>query len=208
MIVHIDTSALGRLYLGDQSDSVQLSHTVRDGDRPVITSELTDVEMASTLAGQTGTARSLRSPHSTATPSPSPSRSGTSYGHRCAPWTRSTWPLERDSVSPLPTRCGCCPVTTGKTRRHKRSASRWSRTDHPRAPPRSAAHSSRARVGQLPGRGCPCDARLGGMSRWQIRRVTPEGIADWQHWPFLLVARRLDRATRFVPRACVPRRAS
>ncbi len=50
MILYIDTSALGRVYLGDQSDSTQLSHIVYDGDRPVITSELTDVEIASTVA--------------------------------------------------------------------------------------------------------------------------------------------------------------
>lgn len=50
MILYIDTSALGRVYLGDQSDSTQLSHILYDGDCPVITSELTDIEIASTLA--------------------------------------------------------------------------------------------------------------------------------------------------------------
>lgn len=50
MIIYIDTSALGRVYLGDQSDSTELSRVVYEGDRPVITSELTDVEIASTLA--------------------------------------------------------------------------------------------------------------------------------------------------------------
>ncbi len=50
MIVYVDTSALGRVYLGDQSDSADLSHIVYDGERPVITSELTDVEIASALA--------------------------------------------------------------------------------------------------------------------------------------------------------------
>jgi len=49
VILYIDTSALAGVYLGDQSDSTQLSHIVYDGDRPVITSELTDVEIASTL---------------------------------------------------------------------------------------------------------------------------------------------------------------
>lgn len=50
MIIYIDTSALGRVYLGDQSDSMELSRVVYEGDRPVITSELTDVEIASALA--------------------------------------------------------------------------------------------------------------------------------------------------------------
>lgn len=50
MIIYIDTSALGRVYLGDQSDSTELTRVVYEGDRPVITSELTDVEIASTLA--------------------------------------------------------------------------------------------------------------------------------------------------------------
>lgn len=53
MIVYIDTSALGRVYLGDQSDSTQLAHIVYDGDSPVVTSELTDVEIASTFARAT-----------------------------------------------------------------------------------------------------------------------------------------------------------
>lgn len=57
MILYLDTSALGRVYLGDQSDSTQLSHIVYDGECPVVTSELTDVEIASTLerAGRDGT---------------------------------------------------------------------------------------------------------------------------------------------------------
>lgn len=50
MIVYIDTSALGRVYLGDQTDSAELSRVVCEGDRPVITSELTDVEIASAFA--------------------------------------------------------------------------------------------------------------------------------------------------------------
>lgn len=50
MIVYIDTSALGRVYLGDQSDSSELARVVYEGDRPVITSELSDVEIASTFA--------------------------------------------------------------------------------------------------------------------------------------------------------------
>lgn len=50
MIIYIDTSALGRVYLGDESDSTELSRVVYQGDHPVITSELTDVEIASTLA--------------------------------------------------------------------------------------------------------------------------------------------------------------
>lgn len=50
MIIYIDTSALGRVYLGDQSDSTELSRVVYAGDNPVITSELTDVEIASVLA--------------------------------------------------------------------------------------------------------------------------------------------------------------
>lgn len=50
MIIYIDTSALGRVYLGDQSDSTELTRVVYEGDHPVITSELTDVEIASTFA--------------------------------------------------------------------------------------------------------------------------------------------------------------
>ena len=50
MIIYIDTSALGRVYLGDQSDSTELSRVVYEGDHPVITSELTDVEIASAFA--------------------------------------------------------------------------------------------------------------------------------------------------------------
>ena len=50
MIVYIDTSALGRVYLGDQSDSADLSRIVYEGELPVITSELTDVEIAGALA--------------------------------------------------------------------------------------------------------------------------------------------------------------
>ncbi|MDT0262189.1 type II toxin-antitoxin system VapC family toxin [Jatrophihabitans lederbergiae] len=50
MIIYIDTSALGCVYLGDQSDSTELTRVVYEGDRPVITSELTDVEIASKLA--------------------------------------------------------------------------------------------------------------------------------------------------------------
>lgn len=50
MIVYIDTSALGRVYLGDQSDSAELSQIVYEGDSALITSELTDVELASAFA--------------------------------------------------------------------------------------------------------------------------------------------------------------
>lgn len=50
MIVYIDTSALGRVYLGDRADSTELSRIVYDGELPVITSELTDVEIASAFA--------------------------------------------------------------------------------------------------------------------------------------------------------------
>ncbi len=50
MIVYIETSALGRVYLGDQSDSEELSQVVYEGEHPVVTSELTDVEIASMLA--------------------------------------------------------------------------------------------------------------------------------------------------------------
>lgn len=50
MIIYIDTSALGRVYLGDQSDSTELARVVYEGDHPVTTSELTDVEIASTFA--------------------------------------------------------------------------------------------------------------------------------------------------------------
>lgn len=50
MIIYIDTSALDRAYLGDQSDSTELARVVYGGNRPVITSELTDVEIASTFA--------------------------------------------------------------------------------------------------------------------------------------------------------------
>jgi len=38
VIVYIDTNALGRVYLGDQSDSSELARVVYEGDRPVITS--------------------------------------------------------------------------------------------------------------------------------------------------------------------------
>lgn len=47
--MYIDTSALGRVYLGDQSDSTELARVVYEGDCPMITSELTDVEIASAL---------------------------------------------------------------------------------------------------------------------------------------------------------------
>jgi len=50
VIIYIDTSALGRVYLGDQSDSTELTRVVYEGDCPVITSELTDVEIAGALA--------------------------------------------------------------------------------------------------------------------------------------------------------------
>lgn len=50
MIIYIDTSALGRIYLGDQSDSAALADVLYDGSDPVVTSELTDVEIASTIA--------------------------------------------------------------------------------------------------------------------------------------------------------------
>ncbi|WP_375504620.1 hypothetical protein [uncultured Jatrophihabitans sp.] len=50
MIIYIDTSALGRVYLGDKSDSAELGRIVYDGDHPVVTSELTDVEIASAFA--------------------------------------------------------------------------------------------------------------------------------------------------------------
>jgi predicted nucleic acid-binding protein len=53
VIIYIDTSALGRVYLGDQSDGTELSRIRYEGDRPVITSELTDVEITSTLARAT-----------------------------------------------------------------------------------------------------------------------------------------------------------
>src|SRR6476646_825856 len=53
VIISIDTSALGRVYLGDQSDGTELSRIRYEGDRPVITSELTDVEIASALARAT-----------------------------------------------------------------------------------------------------------------------------------------------------------
>jgi len=151
VILYIDTSALGRVYLGDQSDSTQLSHIVYDGDRPVITSELTDVEIASTVARasragaitaatadellDTGTQPTPPTPDpwasSASTATPSLSRSGTSCRHRCAPWMRSTWPPAHDSAIPRPTRCGCCPVTTGKTRRLELSASSWPRNNRP-----------------------------------------------------------------------------
>jgi len=49
VIIYIDASALGRVYLGDQSDSAELTRVVYEGDSPVITSELTDVEIASAL---------------------------------------------------------------------------------------------------------------------------------------------------------------
>ena len=124
MIVYIDTNALGRVYLGDQSDSTQLSHIVYDGDRPVITSELTDVEIARTLARASRdgvitsvTADELLDRYVAETcdtgplglialaATPSRSRSGMSVGYRCAPCMRSTWPPARDSASPRPTRC-------------------------------------------------------------------------------------------------------
>lgn len=50
MIIYIDTSALGRVYLGDRSDSAELGRIVYEGDDPVVTSELTDVEIARALA--------------------------------------------------------------------------------------------------------------------------------------------------------------
>ncbi|MGC5616676.1 type II toxin-antitoxin system VapC family toxin [Georgenia sp. Z1491] len=53
MIIYIDTSALARVYLGDQSDSARLTQVVYEHEDPVITSELTDVEIASAFARAT-----------------------------------------------------------------------------------------------------------------------------------------------------------
>lgn len=50
MIVYIDTSALARAYLRDQDDGDALAALVHDGADPVVTSELTDVEIASAFA--------------------------------------------------------------------------------------------------------------------------------------------------------------
>lgn len=49
-IYYVDTSVLGRIYLGDQSDSGVLAETIYRGDAPAVTAALTDVEIASTLA--------------------------------------------------------------------------------------------------------------------------------------------------------------
>ncbi len=50
MIIYIDTSALGRVYLGDQDDSATLADVLYGGGDPAVTSELTDAEIASTIA--------------------------------------------------------------------------------------------------------------------------------------------------------------
>lgn len=50
MILYVDTSALARIYLGDQTDSAELWRIVFEGEHPVITSELTDDEIASAFA--------------------------------------------------------------------------------------------------------------------------------------------------------------
>jgi predicted nucleic acid-binding protein len=46
----MDTSALGGIYLGDQADGAELAEMLYEGEAPVVTSELTDVEIASAFA--------------------------------------------------------------------------------------------------------------------------------------------------------------
>ena len=50
MIVYVDSSALGSIYLGDEADAAWLREIVFDGPNPVVTSELADVEITSSLA--------------------------------------------------------------------------------------------------------------------------------------------------------------
>ncbi len=50
MIVYLDTSALGSAYLGGEAAAGWISDVLLSGPDPVVTSELTDVELASLLA--------------------------------------------------------------------------------------------------------------------------------------------------------------
>ena len=50
MILYVDTSALGSAYLGDEVDGPWVADLLFSGRDPVVTCELTDVEIASLLA--------------------------------------------------------------------------------------------------------------------------------------------------------------
>lgn len=55
-ILYVDTSALMRVYFADEPEHDELSRLVLDGEDPVVTSELTQGELASaaTVAARTG----------------------------------------------------------------------------------------------------------------------------------------------------------
>ena len=50
MIVFVDTSALGSVYLGDEADGRWIGDVIFNGPDPVVICEIADVEMASLLA--------------------------------------------------------------------------------------------------------------------------------------------------------------
>jgi uncharacterized protein len=50
-VLYADTSALARAYLADAEDHAELRATLLDGAEPVVTSELTRVELASAVWG-------------------------------------------------------------------------------------------------------------------------------------------------------------
>lgn len=50
MIIYVDTSALARAYLGDEDDGAELAELIFEGADPVVTSQLSDVEIASAFA--------------------------------------------------------------------------------------------------------------------------------------------------------------
>ncbi len=50
MILFVDTSALGSVYLDDEVDSTRIAQVIFHGPDPVVLSELADVELASLLA--------------------------------------------------------------------------------------------------------------------------------------------------------------
>jgi predicted nucleic acid-binding protein len=50
LIVFLDTSALGSMYLGDEDDGAWIAEVVFTGHDPVVVCELADVELASLLA--------------------------------------------------------------------------------------------------------------------------------------------------------------
>ena len=169
VIIYIDTSALGRVYLGDQSDSTELSRVVYEGDWPVITSELTDVEIASTLtrASRDGvidsvTANELldgtqptppipgRWASSPWTATPSRLRSGMSSVPPCARWMRSTLLPALDSArSP---RRGAA-IVPGQPAKRSRASARH----RPCPGLTDRRRTARSAIGSTPGSACSAD---------------------------------------------------